>query len=45
VYGGEKEEYYFFITTEAYNAIKECMDFRTSFGERITGESWIFRVV
>jgi hypothetical protein len=45
VYGGEKEEYYFFITTEAYNAIKEGMDFRTSFGERITGESWIFRVV
>jgi hypothetical protein len=43
VYGGEKEEYYFFITTKVYNAIKECVDFRTSFGERITGESWIFR--
>src|SRR4051794_13249341 len=43
VYGGEKEEYYFFYYNKVYNAIKECMDFRTSFGERITGESWIFR--
>jgi len=43
VYGGEKEEYYSFITNEAYNAIKEWMDFRASFGEKITGESWILR--
>jgi len=43
VYGGQKEEYYSFITTEAYNAIKEWMDFRASFGEKITGESWILR--
>jgi hypothetical protein len=28
---------------EAYDAIKEWMDFRASFGEEITGESWILR--
>src|SRR3954449_5698655 len=39
----KKKNIIFFNTTKAYNAIKECMDFRTSFGERITGESWIFR--
>jgi hypothetical protein len=32
--------YYFsFITLEAYNATKEWMDFRSSFGEKITSES------
>src|SRR3954449_4719562 len=39
----KKKNIIFFNTTKAYNAIKECMDFRTLFGERITGESWIFR--
>jgi integrase len=43
VYGGEKEEYYTFITTEAYSALQEWMNFRASFGENITGESWILR--
>jgi integrase len=28
---------------EAYNAVKEWMDFHASFGEEITGESWILR--
>jgi hypothetical protein len=31
------------MTAEAYNAVKEWMDFRASFGEEITGESWILR--
>ena len=33
------------ISTEtiAYDAIKEWMDFRSSFGEQITAESWIIR--
>ncbi len=43
VYPGEPEEYFTFMTPEAYSAVKEWMDFRASFGEEITGESWIVR--
>jgi len=43
IYGGEEEEYYSFITPEAYTALKDWMDFRASYGEKITGESWLMR--
>ena len=38
-----KKYYSTFITAEAYNAVRGWIDFRSSFGELITGESWIIR--
>ncbi|MGH9953921.1 MAG: hypothetical protein ACRD5J_20075, partial [Nitrososphaeraceae archaeon] len=43
VYAGDTEEYYAFITPEAYKALNEWMDFRASYGEKITKESWVMR--
>jgi integrase len=43
VYGGEPDEYYSFITGEAYSALKDWIDFRASYGEKITGDSWLMR--
>jgi len=43
VYSGEPDQYYTFITPEAYYALKEWMDFRESFGEKITGDSVLMR--
>jgi hypothetical protein len=43
IYAGEQDEYYTFTTPEAYIAAEEWMDFRASYGEKITGESWLMR--
>jgi integrase len=43
IYSGEPENYYSFITPEAYDALKEWMEFRSSYGEKITGDSWVMR--
>jgi len=43
IYPGDKEEYFTFITSEAFAAVKEWMDFRESFGEKINRDSWIMR--
>lgn len=43
VYAGEPEQYFSFISLEAYNSLKEWIDYRTSYGERINGNSWLIR--
>jgi len=43
VYAGENEQYYSFITQEAYQSLKDWMNYRESYGEKITGESWLMR--
>ncbi|HSF51255.1 MAG TPA: hypothetical protein VLA74_10890 [Nitrososphaeraceae archaeon] len=43
VYAREPEEYYSFITPEAFISLKEWMQLRERHGENITGESWVLR--
>ena len=43
IYAEEPEEYRTFITPEAYHALKDWMDFRAFYGEKIDGESWLMR--
>jgi integrase len=43
VYAGEEDSYFSFITPEAYQAVKEWMNYRAKTGEKITGDSPVIR--
>ena len=43
VYAGDREQYYSFLTPEAFTALKEWMDYRLACGEKITRESFVMR--
>lgn len=43
VYAGEPEEYFTFISEESYNYLNEWIEFRKSYGEKITENSWLMR--
>jgi len=43
VYAGDPEQYYSFITSESYYALKNWMQCRASCGEKTSGESWLMR--
>ena len=43
VYAGEEEEYFSFISPEAWRALNEWMNYRETSGEQICKDSWIMR--
>lgn len=43
VYAGDEEEYFTFITPEAYDEVKKWMDYRKTSGEEINEKSWVMR--
>jgi|SRR6476620_11008141 len=43
VYAGEPETYVTFLSPEAYQSWIEWMDYRASYGEKITPDSWVMR--
>jgi hypothetical protein len=43
IYPGDTEEYYTFITAEAYHELRKWIDYRRNAGEEINGKSWIMR--
>jgi len=43
VYAGELDQYTAFISPEAYNYYIEWLDFRASYGEKLTEDSWAMR--
>ena len=43
VYSGDPEQYFSFISPEAYFALNEWMTFRASQGEKVTKESYLMR--
>jgi hypothetical protein len=43
VYAGEDEEYFTFISPEAWRALKQWMSYRETSGESIKDDSWVMR--
>ncbi len=43
VYAGEDDEYFSFITPEAYYELQKWMNFRIEGGEEIDENSWVMR--
>ena len=43
VYAEEDEEYFSFISNEAYEALNDWMDYREQCGELISENSWVIR--
>jgi hypothetical protein len=43
VYAGDQEQYFSFVTPEAFNELQRWIDFRNKSSERITGKSWVMR--
>jgi hypothetical protein len=43
VYAGEEDEYFSFISAEAYKELKSWMDYRSFSGETINEDSWLMR--
>src|SRR4029078_2900369 len=43
VYAGDDEEYFSFLTPEAYLLLKNWMDYRAQSGEKIDEKSWVMR--
>lgn len=43
VYAGEDDEYFTFITSEAYLSLESWMKYRSRCGEYITKDSWVMR--
>jgi hypothetical protein len=43
VYAGDEEEYFSFITSEAYHELKKWMTYRKESGEGINNQSWVMR--
>jgi integrase len=43
VYPGDREQYFSFVTPEAYTSLNEWMNYRSKCGEQITKESYVMR--
>ena len=43
VYRGDREQYYSFLTPEAYTSVDEWMKYRLECGDKITKESYVMR--